>query len=114
MFRTKTTVCSISFSTSTTFLLAHCQGGGGNLGFPSRAAVGAHFPYPSFNCAVHRNAEKSHLKPGSSDTRIKAGEESYFFMAVLVISSVQKKLWSAECLAVVAVLECEFINELVV
>lgn len=63
---------------------------------------------------MHRNTEKSHLKPGSGDTRIKDEEESYFTIAVLVISSVQRKPWSAECLAVIAVLEGEFINELLV
>ena len=81
---------------------------------PSQAAVGGHFPYLSFNCSVRREEEESHLQPANSGTRVKAGEESEFDIAVFVISPVKTKLWSAGCLAVVAVLECQFINELLV
>lgn len=93
----------------------HAAGGGrGNLVPPSQAAAGGHCLYLSFNCFVHGEEEKTHLKLANSGTRIKAGKESYFAIAVSVISPVQTKLWPAGCLAVVAVLECQFINELLV
>lgn len=46
--------------------------------------------------------------------RIKAGEESCFAVTVLAISPIQTKLLSAWHIAVVAMLESQFISELVV
>lgn len=45
---------------------------------------------------------------------MKTGDESSFAVAGLVISPIQTKLWPAGCLADVVVLECQFINELLV
>lgn len=70
--------------------------------------------FPTHLSTVLCTETRKNPTSSSGDTRIKDGEESYFTIAVLVISSVQKKPWSAECLAVVAVLEGEFINELLV
>lgn len=67
----------------------HTAGGGrGNLVPPSQAAAGGHCPYLSFNSSVHGEEEKTHLKLANSGTRIKAGEESYFAIAVSVASPV--------------------------
>lgn len=45
---------------------------------------------------------------------MKTGDESSFAVAGLVASPIQTKLWPAGCLADVVVLECQFINELLV
>lgn len=95
MFRAKTTVRSISFQLAQLFRLGAS---------PCTLLVVAEETWsllaqlqqgdtlPTRLLTVHGKEEKTHLKPANSGTRIKAGEESYFATAVLVISPIQTKL----------------------
>lgn len=86
VFWAKSTVCSLSISATETlpvgcFSLHIAIGARRKLAPPSQAAARRHFPYPSFNCSLHREEGKTHLNPANSGTRINAGEEYYFAVA---------------------------------